>query len=116
MGAHIIIFLFLLYILHERTYFGYRPLFWCCAKPEDPRDPETAENPAFAPDHQYSNCHANGNGQNGTPTLNGGRQAGAQDDDVLQERSEVYRVVDRMHSRVRSSASTAMSKILTRCM
>ena len=100
MGAHIIIFLSLLYILHDRTYYGYRPFFWCCTKLEEVRDPKTAENPVFVPDYQLSNGHATS--QKGKPIV--GRLECAQDNDMLQERAKVYRVVDLMNLHVSSSA------------
>ena len=102
MGAHIIIFLVLLFILHDRTYYGYRPFFWCCTKPEDVRDPETAENPVFVPDYQLSNGHTDS--QNETPA--GEQTINAPNDDVLQERSDVYRLVSHMNSHARSLGST----------
>ena len=103
MGAHIIIFLLLLYILHERTYFGYRPFFWCCTKPENSRDPETAENPTFLPDYQLSNRHTDT--QNETAT--GAKTKDAANDDVLHERADVYRIVGHMNSRARSLGAKA---------
>ena len=105
MGAHIIIFLSLLFILHDRTYFGYRPFFWCCTKPEDVSDPETAENPEFVPDYQLSNGHTDS--RNETPT--GEQTVGAPNDDVLQERSYVYQSVSRMTTHARSLGSTDSS-------
>ena len=104
MGAHIIIFLSMLFILHDRTYFGYRPFFWCCTKPEDVSDPETAENPEFVPDNQLSNGHTDS--RNETPT--GEQTVGAPNDDVLQERSYVYRSVSRMTTHARSLNATVV--------
>ena len=97
MGGHIIIFLILLNILHDRTYFGYRPFYWCCKKPNGARDPEKTENPAFVPDYQHSN---GSNTQKDTAT--GESSIGTPNKDVIHERADVYRIVNRMNSRARS--------------
>lgn len=119
MMGHILLFLFLLYYLHDRTYFGYRPFFWCCETPEDPRDdPDSYENGAFDSDQQYA-PHSNGkaNGHSNGLTHNGGANGtpngvGAQNEDILNERAEVYRFVDRINSHVRSSQCSKETKFI----
>lgn len=90
MGSHIIIFLFLLYILHERTYFSYRPFFWCFA---NPHEQESVENPAFVPESQISD----GKEKYMTEALSSSGLIDVKDD-VSRERSEVHRMVECMDS------------------
>lgn len=94
MGAHIIILLFLLFILHDRAYFNYRPFFWCCSKTEPSNDSDSAEKALPVREHQLPNGFLTNESETSrceTPDVN---------DDVINERAKVYRVMERISSHV----------------
>lgn len=91
MLIQVAIFLSLLYILHDRTYFSYRPFFYYCSSSfeAEPDDNDSCENPKIP--------HPIGTPVTTPAPING---AGKNDTDVVLEEQDVRRYVEKLSSAV----------------